>query len=367
MNQESLTSASYFTGRLTAAVPVSFCRSGDHWEMRSLADGTLVASHPVAETVVSDRLAHVPRVALFPDGSSAEIEDNSRMDDWVPARAAQRFGQFIHRLESHSRIVAIATVVLVASVVAIFQVGLPWLAARVAHGLPDKIDAEIGRVSYASVEAFSQPTGLSLEERSNVHLQLERILLPDESPPTLHLRNWFWMANAFALPGNQIVVTDQLAQDLTNDELAAVLAHEMAHLEERHAEQSILLSSTVLLLVATVTGDLATLTSFAGALPVTLIQSGYSRDFERNADFRAVDRLIAVGIPGDALATALETLGNNIPDEGNAANFNYLSTHPSNSERTAAIRERAANSSTEKSNEGALPEEMTDPAEPVAD
>ncbi len=101
------------------------------------------------------------------------------------------------------------------------------------------------------------------------------------------------------------------------------------------------MSSTALLLVATATGDLATLTSFAGTLPTTLIQSGYSRDFERAADFQAVDRLIAVGMPGDALADTLETLSGNIPEEGEASSFNYLSTHPANSERAAAIRDRA--------------------------
>lgn len=142
------------------------------------------------------------------------------------------------------------------------------------------------------------------------------------------------LPNAFALPGNVIIVTDELVQlPASDDEIAAVLAHELGHLERRHGLQSLLRGSFAVLLVAAVTGDLSALTSFAGTIPLTILTAGYSRDLEREADRDALGLLRARGINPRAFSSALAKL-----DDAYASlqrNSTYVSTHPATAERMA--------------------------------
>lgn len=343
MSEDTTFPATFFSGNLTAAIPVTVQATATQWIILS-ADGEQLQQFASAEASISDRLANTPRLLLFPDGSSMETPANDAIDQLTQNTGGkiQKFSRLVHLLESHSKFAAIATVLVVAAVVSLYTLGLPRLAESVALNLPDQIETEIGNASLRSFNAFGSPTGLPLTERSRAHLHLERVLLPEEKPPEFHLRNIGVLPNAFALPGYHIVATDALLSLLNDDEVAAVMAHEMGHLTHRHAEQQILLGSTSLLLIAATTGDLSILTSFAGALPLTLLQSGYSREFERHADALAVERLIKVGIPPEALIDALLKLETSLTgDETYNIQFSYLSTHPSNEERFEYIRATA--------------------------
>lgn len=343
MNEDTTFRATFFSGNLTAAIPIHVQVAATQWILRS-DDGEQVREFTSEDVSISDRLANTPRLVLFADGSSLESTANSTLDQLAQNSAGtkQKFSRLVHLLESHSKFAAIATALVVAAVVSLYTLGLPRLAESVALNLPDQIETEIGKASLRSFNAFGGVTGLSLTERSRAHLQLERVLLPAETSPELHLRNIGALPNAFALPGYHIVATDALLRLLNDDEVAAVMAHEMGHLTHRHAEQQILLGSTSLLLIAATTGDLSILTSFAAALPLSLLQSGYSREFEKHADALAVERLVKVGIPPEALIDALMQLETSLTgEETNNIQFSYLSTHPTNEERFEYIRETA--------------------------
>lgn len=73
--------------------------------------------------------------------------------------------------------------------------------------------------------------------------------------------------NALALPSGIIVVTDELVALAASDqEILAVLAHELGHIEARHAVRSALQNSITPVLVATVTGDLTSVTALSATL-----------------------------------------------------------------------------------------------------
>ncbi|MCC5025569.1 MAG: M48 family metalloprotease [Candidatus Synoicihabitans palmerolidicus] len=224
MNGSNSIVGTYFSGRLTAAIPARACLEQDAWAITSL-DGTALVSHPRDNVKVSERLTDVPRLLTFPDGSSGETHDNSSIDDLGLRNSGQRFASFVHFLETQAPVVAIATVLLVASIAATFKFGLPRVAESIATNLPDSVEANIGAAAMTSVNSFSAVTTLSPTERSEVYHQLERISPSDATGPDLHLRNVGGLPNAFALPGHQIVVTDALVRLLTSGQLAAVLAH----------------------------------------------------------------------------------------------------------------------------------------------
>jgi predicted Zn-dependent protease len=146
-------------------------------------------------------------------------------------------------------------------------------------------------------------------------------------------------ANAFALPDGTIIVTDQLVQLAEQDEeILAVLAHEVGHVEGRHGMQRIAQSTALGMLLTLVTGDVSQVAAVVSALPAMLIEAGYSRDFEREADARAVSLLNAMGVPPSHLARFLERMQAKLGKESGPS---WLASHPPTKERMQAIWDRA--------------------------
>jgi Zn-dependent protease with chaperone function len=151
-------------------------------------------------------------------------------------------------------------------------------------------------------------------------------------------------ANAFALPSGIVVITDDLVElARSDDELAAVLAHEVGHLRERHALRHALQSSAAGLVVAALTGDLVSVSSLAATLPTLLVDTSYSRAFEREADDAALAWLRSAGVPPRLYAAFLgrlqtrQDLRRGETGNGSSPVRDYLSTHPDTAERIRRI------------------------------
>ncbi len=153
--------------------------------------------------------------------------------------------------------------------------------------------------------------------------------------------------NAFAAPGGFILVTRGMLRICrTEDELAAVLAHEIAHVQHRHGLQSIRRSrwtgavATLAAETAKTLGseELAELTqAFEGVISditATLVNRGYSRAFEREADRSAVRILARTGYDPRALVTMLEQMETRLPASGPG----FTKTHPPPRSRIREIR-----------------------------
>ena len=152
--------------------------------------------------------------------------------------------------------------------------------------------------------------------------------------------------NAFAAPGGLIFVSRGMLRCCRNeDAVAAVLAHEIAHVQLRHGIQSIEQNrKTEALKVLAVEGtktfgkkELADLTetfeSSIGDITSTLISNGYSRGFEREADAAAVRILSSVGYDPNALAAMLGEMGRRLKPGG----VDFAKTHPSPASRIEEI------------------------------
>jgi Zn-dependent protease with chaperone function len=146
------------------------------------------------------------------------------------------------------------------------------------------------------------------------------------------------LVNAFALPGGFIVVTTGLIRQCrTPDELAGVLAHEMAHVTRRHNTRGLVRSQFLafVLKLATGGGEAASLAGSAGNVIVT---SKFSREDEREADILGVRRLARAGIDPEGIARFFAGLS---PEEsGNR--FSYLDSHPPIRDRQESMRLEAA-------------------------
>jgi predicted Zn-dependent protease len=160
--------------------------------------------------------------------------------------------------------------------------------------------------------------------------------------------------NAFAAPGGLILVTRGMVRCCRNeDELAAVLAHEICHVEKKHGLAAIKqgrLTNAFTIIAAEgakqAGGEqLASLTrefeGSVGDVVMTLTTSGYSRKQERSADASAVALLRRAGYPEAAMITMLRRMDERL---GHAGGLGFAKTHPSARDRIEALREVVASS-----------------------
>lgn len=324
-----------FDGETLAATPVTLHVTEGRI---SSQDETTVLGVAATEVRVSDRLGNTPRYLYLPDGRTVETTDNEAVDALLTGQRRGRLVALIHVLETRSRMAATATVLLVATVGATIWWGLPALAYRIAMAVPDRIEQQAGRTALATVNQILASSELSAADRNRVMIQMKRLTraagLP-AAPEVVFRSMGGQFPNAFALPGGIIVMSDELVKLAVDDELAAVLAHEIGHWQYRHGTQSVLRGSTALLVVSAVTGDLSALTTFAGTIPFVLLQRGYSREFETQADRYAVDLLRRAGIGSHHFASILRKLEATRPKQGN--DYTYLSTHPGTDDRIKQI------------------------------
>jgi predicted Zn-dependent protease len=159
--------------------------------------------------------------------------------------------------------------------------------------------------------------------------------------------------NAFALPGGFIGVHTGLLMAAENEsEVASVLAHEIAHVTQRHiarligAQQQMQLPSMIALAAAILIGssrpDLAAGAAVAAQAGMVQRQLSYTRDFEREADRVGFQTLAGAGFDVHAMPGFFEKMQrqSRLADDG--AVPGYLRTHPMTPERIADTAGRAA-------------------------
>ena len=151
--------------------------------------------------------------------------------------------------------------------------------------------------------------------------------------------------NAFACPGGIVLVTRGLLANTKNEEeLAAVLAHEIAHVTLRHGVAAIQQANLAEAFTYLGAGaaqatmsreDLDKLTGLfddsVGDIVQTLVTSGYSRDAEMEADRLGREFLAGTGYDPQALASVLGCMH----DHGGSGGM--FATHPAPSERAQAL------------------------------
>jgi predicted Zn-dependent protease len=153
--------------------------------------------------------------------------------------------------------------------------------------------------------------------------------------------------NAFALPGGYVVLhTAVIEQAESADEVLGILAHEFAHVAERHVLRGMISTLGLYFGVSLLVGDYAgSLAALGDALP-SLINLGFSRSYERAADDLGFEYLRAAQINPRGLILFFKRLHEKeetilaTPGMGNALTF--LSTHPNTLERIADLEAKIA-------------------------
>ncbi|HHK75099.1 MAG TPA: M48 family metallopeptidase, partial [Rhizobiales bacterium] len=149
--------------------------------------------------------------------------------------------------------------------------------------------------------------------------------------------------NAFATPGENIVISNKLIQFVKSpDEVAGVLAHEMGHGIENHPEAGLIRSLGISAAMSIILGGSSNNIASLGSL---LLQMSYSRDAEREADRHALEILRDSAIDAQPLADFFRRMEKRTGVKGSQFARKALSlmgSHPAVQERVTNIENTPA-------------------------
>jgi len=296
---------------------------------------------PLVNLRISEPMGAAPRLIQFQDGAHCEVYDHAGFTELLAGSSYR--DSWVVRIQRRWRWAIVAVVISTTAIAAGYRWGLPTVAGWLAFQMPEQLLTQLGD---GTLEIFDRglfsPSELPETRRKTLTEKFTRLASPGDAKSAYRLvyRNSTGIgANACALPDGTIVMTDPLVELADNDEeILAVLAHELGHLDRRHSLRMLIQSSIVGVVVAWYVGDVS---NIAAGLPSMLLSAGYSREHEREADEYAAAMLTLNNISptrlGDILAK-LETVHGSDADAKGRNIFDYLSSHPATRERIEALR-----------------------------
>ena len=243
------------------------------------------------------------------------------------------------------------------------EINLPELGDRVSGAVSSDEEKAIGEMFlqqvYSNAPLISDPIIFEytehliyrLSEYSQVNDRYFKILLIDDDS-----------LNAFAAPGGIIGINGGLFLYSDNEgQFSSVLAHELAHLSQRHFARNVLKSqdsnlASALVMVSSIAIALVSNNPNAMALGPAILQSQslrYSRLFEKEADRVGFANLVKAGYHPESMGEMFENmneirrLSGDLPPE-------FLLTHPLSSSRISDAFNAAENLPTEGTKKNSL-------------
>lgn len=325
-------SATYFDGESTRAHPVEVAvDEGDTVHVHGLATAV---SAPLSALRIAPRLGNTVRSLAFPGGARAESDAHDALDALLARAGTSRGLGFVHTLESQWRWALAAAALLAVVLAGGVRWGIPLAAREIALRIPDALAYDLGKSTFALFDrTLFQPTRLTPARQAALRDGFAGMA---QSYPGLPLRLHFRRGigpNALALPDGSVIVTDELCElSEHDDEIFAVLAHEIGHVHHRHGLRAALEGSSVALLVSAYFGDVAQISTLTAALPAAYAQAHYSREHELEADAFAFEHLVRAGIEPRHFVRILTALTGEHPQRA-GGHVTYLESHPPTAER----------------------------------
>jgi len=332
----------HYDGQAPVPAPATLIWSGTTVKV---IGARIAQSYPTKSLRVSPRIGAADRFVALPDGAQLQCPDH-RLLDRFPQEG--RTEGFVAWLEQRWPVALAGVVVMLAGLAWGYFYGLPAAAEHLAARVPVEYEKKLGENTLAWLDENQIFLPSKLEPSRQQELAAGFTELSGDLPMAPHYRLLFRDApgvgpNALAFPGGIVVITDQMI-DLAEavEEVFAVLAHEIGHVEGRHALRHILQDSITAAVAATLTADASSLTLAASGVPVMLVQAKYSREFEAEADEFAFDLLKRHGLSPIHFAALMERLGAE-HDAQIERRTSFLSTHPVTADRIARARAAAEN------------------------
>jgi len=202
---------------------------------------------------------------------------------------------------------------------------------------PYQFSADYGTVQDKGLKAYIDRTG------KNIAAQTHRTHMPYN----FHAVNAIYV-NAYAFPGGTIACTRGILLSLDNEaELAALLGHELGHVNARHTAEQMskgMLTQTVVGGLAVAAGTqgagYGNLASQLGQFGAGALLASYSRDNEREADALGMEYMVRAGYSAQGMVGLMDVLRSMGKHKPSTIELMF-STHPMSDERYRTAVETA--------------------------
>ena len=321
----------FFDGKTSCRHPVAVEIVGG--ELVIVGNG-IEGRAPIGQVDIGECLDGDTLTLRLPDGSSCEVANGIALEAMIDG--AGRRPPLMVMLQRNAISAMAALVLLIGLVVAGYHWGLPWTAEKLAPRIPQAAVSKLGDLVLRSLDREAlKPSTLSVERQSALRAGTEALATTEALPAhKLLFRSSPQLgANAFALPGGTIVVLDRLVAQASDEQVIAVIAHELGHIVHHHPMRRLIHDAVISTAVAAYLGDLSAAVASATSL---VLSASYSRDYELEADRFAAQRLVATGRDPLVLVALLEKL------DRRTGGASLISTHPDLAARTAALRRISA-------------------------
>ena len=260
-------------------------------------------------------------VKEFADKLEETLKENER--SWL--------GRFMNK--NQRRMIRMLSVFIVILVSAYIWV-VPFLAERLANKVPVSYEERLGDGMYnalregfkidATKTAYINDFFRELNIGSKYNI---RITVVNEN-----------VANAFAIPGGNIVVYDKILMGMNGyEDLAALLSHEFTHVDQKHTTRSLFRQMASSLFLSIILGDVGTLGNVIISNADDLKGLSYSRRLEKEADMNGLKLLSERKIDCNGFIHLFELLKKEIGQTGGQPT-EWASSHPDLEKRIAYTR-----------------------------
>ena len=349
--------AEWFDGRSSAAravlVHLEPGRGGPRLRLTDTAGAELLALGPT-EVEWPERWGARSRGRLTVDlraHGSLQVEE---ADAWFEAlqRSGHRPG-LAQQMQARWGTLAAVLLLAIAALGAFYRWGTPWAATQLARHVPLQWELALAERAMLDIDGtWTKPSRLPAERQQALRREFDALAAsippqlrqdPRYAPPLrLHFRSGLG-ANAFALPGGTIVLTDGMVeaaarQGLGDDALVGVLAHEIGHVLGRHTTRMVAEQAVLNVGLGLALGDVSTLLSSGASLLTGL---AYRRGHETEADCFAIAVMRAAGRPTKPMADLLLAVEAEAHGSGSRSTPTWaelLSSHPATPERARALQ-----------------------------
>lgn len=299
------------------------------------------SAHRVPTRVVVDLGLH----------GSLEIDDARAWQSALVA-AGQR-PSLAQRMQTRWPVLLAVLVLAVAGLGAFYRWGTPWAATQITRQVPLPWETALARQALQQMDQrLLRPSQLPPQRQAELQQRFAALVAhldPSAMPyrgytPALSLSFRRGLgANAFALPGGTMVMTDGLvqiaaAQGLGDDALVGVMAHEIGHVVHRHTTRMVVEQGVLNVGLGVALGDVSGLLSVGASVLTGL---AYQRGHEVEADCFAVRLMARAGLPTAPMAHLLVEMerleGKDLVPTGGLETL--LATHPETAQRAQRLRE----------------------------
>jgi beta-barrel assembly-enhancing protease len=225
--------------------------------------------------------------------------------------------------------------------VATYFLFVPWLAEKLAANVSIKAEEGFGDAVFDALD-------LSQQEDKKGTMLLNDFFKEMKVPTQYNVRITAVegdLVNAFALPGGHIIVYSALINELkTYPELAALLSHEFAHINNRHTTKSVFRQLGSGVFLSLLFGRFGNVTTVLAEHADKFKSLTYSRGLEKEADMAGLSLMKERKIDSEGFVRLFQYLkasatGSVMPE--------FFESHPDIDKRIAYVREASKNSQSE--------------------